>query len=78
MWQLYNASAQDMIAQREGEAEAIRIERLVSRGIDPFAEEPSQPGGLRRGAAILAFAVSRWADTLARSLDAGVARRPSR
>jgi hypothetical protein len=78
MWQLYNASAQDIIAQREAEAEAIRIERLVSRGVDPFADEPYQPGALRRGAATFALAVSRRAGMLARSLDAGIARRPSR
>ena len=78
MWQLYNASAQDLIAEREAELEAIRIERLVSRGIDPFADAPSQPGLLRRVAAVAALAVSRRADTLARSLDAGVSHRASR
>jgi hypothetical protein len=78
MWQLYNATAQDLIAQREAELEAIRIERLVSRGLDPFADGPGQPGLLRRAAAVAALAVSRRADVLARSLDAGVAHRASR
>jgi hypothetical protein len=78
MWQLYQAEVQDILAAREAEAEAVRIERLVSQGIDPFAGRSGRPGLVRRAAAALAAAVSRRADILARSLDAEVAGRASR
>ena len=78
MWHLYNFTAQALIAEREAELEAIRIERLVSRGIDPFADGPGRPGLLRRVAAVAALAVSRRADILARSLDAGVSHQVGR
>lgn len=73
MWLLYQLTAQDLIAEREHELEALRIERLVSRGIDPGSS--IGPGRMRRAAAGLARAISRRADDLARSLDREVAYR---
>lgn len=78
MWQLYHVTAQDLIAAREHEAEAIRIERLVSRGEDPYDVLPAGPGTARRAAAAFAIALSRWAEDVARSLDAGVVGRAAR
>lgn len=78
MWQLYQAEAHDLIAAREAEAEAIRIERLVSQGIDPFGDATGRPGVIRRSAASIALAVSRGADRVARSLDSGNPYRASR
>jgi hypothetical protein len=78
MWQLYQAEAHDLIAAREAEAEAIRIERLVSQGIDPFGDGTGRPGPVRRAAASIALAVSRRAAFVARSLDSGISHRASR
>ena len=78
MLHLYHVTAQDLIADREHEAEAIRIERLVSRGVDPYDVLPAGPGPVRRAAAALALAISRWAGNVARSLDASVAQRAAR
>ena len=73
MLHFYHATAQDLIAARDHEAEAIRIERLVSRGEDPYDVLPAGPGPVRRAAAAFALAVSRRAGDVARSLDSGVA-----
>lgn len=78
MWQLYHVTAQDLTAAREHEAEAIRIERLVSRGQDPYDVLPAGPGPIRRAAAAFAIALSRRAEDVARALDAGTVSRVAR